>query len=177
MIKENLVLKHVCFSENGNEELNEINFTLFEGDILGLITLDNQGLESLINLIMNNHLLDRGHVLYQGNEVSGCLSCKKSSNKIVLVESKSRLIPALNITDNFFFVKRRSPLFVQKRKQNKQVQYIFSQYGISLYGKEYPSSLSELLRCEVEIIKASMMGVKVIILRDPSSFLGPKEVA
>lgn len=177
MSKENLVLSHVCFSENGNEELNEVNLTVFEGDILGLITLDNQGLESLINLIMNNHLLERGHVLYRGKEVSGCLTCKKTPNKIALVEAQSRLVPALNIADNFFFVKGNCPLFVHRRKQNRQIQRVFSQYGISLLGTEYPSSLSDLERCKVEIIKAGMIGVKVIILRDPSSFLGPKEVA
>ncbi|MCR5288378.1 MAG: ATP-binding cassette domain-containing protein [Treponema sp.] len=174
---ENLVLRHVCFTGNGNSPLQELNLSIFSGDILGLITLDNQGLETLISLIMKNHILDRGSIYYRGKEVSNSIFCNHEPNKIVLVDSSSKLIPALNISDNFFFIKSHCPLFVKRLKQKTQIQHIFSQYGLVFNGNEYPSTLSKLERCEVEIIKAVTLGVKVIILRDPSSFLAPKEVA
>lgn len=175
--KENLVLRHVSFSENTTIELNEVNLSIFSGDILGLISLDNQGLETLISVIMKNQILDHGSIYYRGKEVSSSIFCSHEVNKITLVDSSSKLIPALNISDNFFFIKGRSPHFVQRKKQRMLIQRIFAQYGIGFDGSEYPAALSKLERCEVEIIKAVTLGVKVIILRDPSSFLSPKEVS
>ncbi len=176
MSEELLALHHVCLAENGNEELNEVNFSLYAGDILGLISLDNQGYTVLLDLIMNNRRLDRGHMFFRGKEVSGYLKHSSEPNKVALIESESHLIPALNIADNFFSAKKAGPWLINPKKQNQQIRMIFEPYGIQLSGDKYPESLSLLDRCRVEIIKAKTIGCKVIILRDPTSFLGPKEV-
>ncbi|AEE16658.1 monosaccharide-transporting ATPase [Treponema brennaborense] len=177
MKREILSLRHVCLSRDGEEQLSEVTFSLYEGDVLGLISLDNQGLDALVELVLHNRRLDRGHLFFAEKEVSSYLGCTAKENKAAVVESVSHLIPALNLADMFFFAKKKGPLLVHRAKLNRQIRMIFEPYGMKLTGAEYPDQLSALDRCRVEIIKAKTFGCKVIVVREPSSFLSAGELA
>ncbi|MGN0740180.1 MAG: ATP-binding cassette domain-containing protein [Treponema sp.] len=173
---EVLLLRHVSLSENGNEFLTDLSLSLCEGEILDLISIDGHGSESLIKLIMKNRLLDSGEFFFCGEQVADCCSFKKQMNKVAIVGSKSNLIPALTAGENLFVTGIQKTLFANQKQIRQMVKKVFSPYGFDFNADDYPENLSAFERCCFEIIKAKSDGCKVIILREPSSFLSPSEL-
>ena len=187
MENEVLRLSHVNLTKNGKQVLKEFSLTIIAGDIMGLMNIDNMGLSALLDLLLFGGSPDSGRMYFCGREISGKPDkknerprqgtgfCGHRTNKISVIENQSHLIHSLNISDNFFFIKERSPFFVQKKKQLWQLRMIFKKYGLNLTGTEYPSDLTELERCRFELIKLAETGFRLIILKNISSFLNPAE--
>lgn len=176
MKTEILSLRHVNFWENGKKELDEFSLKIFLGDILALMNIDYQGLSALKSLIIFNRRLESGQMLFCGKETCSADFCQKKMNKAAAVEKETHLIPSLNICDNFFFIKEKSPFFVNKKKSSRQIRQIFKDYGMDFTGFEFASDLSKFECCKLEIIRACSTGYKLIILNNLSSFLNSSEM-
>jgi ribose transport system ATP-binding protein len=176
MKKEVVALRHVTVSEQGEESLSEVTFSIDQGEIVGLLTLDGQGIEPLFSLLERNRLLDKGWMYVAGEEVCSYLSVRRPQNNIALLEAQSHLIPALDIADNLFSLKAHSPYVVRKRLERSQIHLLFEPYGIHFNGDEYLDTLSPFERCAVELVKAETNGCPVVILRELSTFLSPHDL-
>ena len=175
MENEILALTHVSLTQNKRQVLREVSLKIFAGDILGLVNVDYQGLSALQNLLVFNTPLEDGKVFFLGEEVSGKQKYVRRKNKISIIESSSHLIPTLSISDNFFFIKERSPFLVQQKKQLNQLKRIFKAYGLNLTGRETPAELSQFERCKFELVKLCETGYRLIIIKNLSSFLSESE--
>lgn len=100
--REVVAFRHVTLNENGETILNEVSFSIAEGEIVGLVPLDGQGVETLFSLLSHNRLLDRGRMYVDEEEACSYLGVQKLQNNVAVIESRSHLVPALDIADNLF---------------------------------------------------------------------------
>jgi ribose transport system ATP-binding protein len=175
--REVVAFRHVTLNENGETILNEVSFSIAEGEIVGLVPLDGQGVETLFSLLSHNRLLDRGRMYVDEEEACSYLGVQKLQNNVAVIESRSHLVPALDIADNLFSLKRNSPYVVNRKLERSQIYSLFSPYGMSFRGDEHPDSLSPLQRCAVELAKAGTSGCRLVILRELSTFLPPHDLS
>ena len=84
--------------------MREFSLKIFRGDILGLVNIDYQGLSALQELLIFNRVLTSGSMFFMGEETSSAKSCRPRRNKVFVVESKSRLVHSLNLSENFFLI-------------------------------------------------------------------------
>ena len=67
MREEILRIENVIRIINGITYLDNIQLHVFQGEILGLIPLDNHGREELVELIVQNVPIHFGRVYFAGN--------------------------------------------------------------------------------------------------------------
>ena len=166
-----MVFNHVRYNT-----LKDISFTLYSGDILGLISLDHVGLSALLHTFLYPVTLDSGFIAVRGDKVSTVLEHSKQENKVSLLEFKTKLVSSLSLAENFFSLKKNGPKILSFKTMRREFQRIVEPYNLALTGDEYPSDITNLERCKIEILKAKAFGIRSFILNDPSSFLGPSEL-
>ena len=70
MKRELLRMNHVSLLQNGESLLDNLNFQMFAGEIMGLVAGRNRGYDQLIQLICQNLPISFGTVWYDGQIVN-----------------------------------------------------------------------------------------------------------
>ena len=67
MKRELLRMDHISLIQNGEALLDNLNFQMFAGEIMGLISRSNKGHDQLIDLICHNHPISLGTQWNEGS--------------------------------------------------------------------------------------------------------------
>lgn len=178
MKRELLCINHVSLIKNGEVWLDNLNFQMFAGEIMGLVSRTNKGHEQLIDLISYNHPISFGSVWYNGRIVNRYSFSDSSSNRVALIEQTTHLVKDLSIVDNLFVLREGfKKYFIHERILREQAERFFAEHGIHVNLLKRVSSLTSLERCLVELGKALLMGCKLIIVDNPGNFLSQMELS
>lgn len=177
MRKEILRLNHVTLEENGECCLDNLNFYILEGEVMGLIASGARGLPQLIRLICHNLPISFGSVYYDGNRVNHYSYSDVTGNRVYVIEERGRLIDSLTISDNLFVMRKGFKKYViNRRVLDQQVTRLMAGLGFSIDPGRRVSTLSAVERCAVELMKATLSGCRFIILDRISNFLSQIEL-
>lgn len=177
MKKEILRMENVVSEDSRLSNVHNLNLHIFEHEILGLVSLNGYGMEKLLQLICNNTPIKFGRVYFQEELVNSYLHSQSRPNKVYIVEQKSKLIPHMRIYDNIFVMRgNMRKYFVRGKVLRKQLIYFLNKYQLPLSPDAEPEELSVFQRCMAELLKAHIMGARLIIVKDLASFLGTDEL-
>jgi len=177
MRKEILRLNHVTLEKNGECCLDNLDFYILQGEIMGLIASDAKGLSQLVRLICHNIPISFGEVYYEGNRVNHYSCPDFTDNRVYVIEERGRLIGSLTISDNLFVMRKGFKKYIiNSRILDQQVELLMAGLGLSIDPKRRVSGLSAFERCAVELIKANLAGCRLIILDRISNFLSQIEL-
>ena len=70
MREETLRMDRVTYEEQGVTELNRFCLNLYAGEIMGLVPVNDTGLEALYKLLTQNLPIHYGYVHYRGRMVN-----------------------------------------------------------------------------------------------------------
>lgn len=172
MKEEILRLERVTQITDGVTLLDNINFNIFKGEIMGLVCINAHGKEALVELICQNVPIHYGRVYFQENLVNNYEHSSMSINPVAVIEKQSRLVEGLTVSDNIFVMRKGfRDYIIDAKKINERFKKSTEKLDIQIDGNEVISNLSFFEKCVVEIIKAVVTGVKLIILRDISNFI------
>lgn len=150
--------------------LDNFSIHIFQGEIMGLVCMNENGKESLIELISQNVPIHYGRVYFNEVLVNNYEHSTLTMNKVAVIEQKSRLIGDLTVADNVFVLRRGFRKYlIHPRVLNDQLRRFTAEAGISLDGSELVVNLSAFDRCVVELLRAVIMGAKLIVIRDISN--------
>lgn len=168
MKKEILQLEKVTV----NHYLDEINFSVKEGEIVGVIPINNLGLDQLKMIICNGYPLHYGFVTYNGLRVNDYLTSNFKRNNVLLIGGESTLIDSLSVYENLFVIRKGfSKHIINKKQLIQQSKRIFESVGININPEIKVKELSQFEKVAIEIIKAKINYSKLIIIDYISSFL------
>ena len=177
MKRELLRIDHVTITENEEILLNNINFNMYSFEIMGFIAKEEKGVSKFIELICRNIAINTGSVWFAGNIVNRYSYSDNQLNKVYLLEEKSHLVESLSIADNIFVLRQGfKKLIISERVLEKQVMQYIKEHGLTIDIYSNISDLSSIDRCIVELIKADIMGYKLIIVDNPASYLTKNEL-
>jgi len=172
MKEEVLRLERVTQIKDGVILLDNINFHIFKGEIMGLVCINAHGKEALVKLLSQNVPIHYGRVYFQENLVNNYEHSSMSINPVAVIEKQSRLVEGLTVADNIFVMRKGfRDYIIDAKKINERFREFTEKLNIQIDGNEVISNLSYFDKCVVEIIKAVVTGVKLIILRDISNFI------
>lgn len=178
MKRELLCMDHVSLIKNGETWLDNLNFQMFAGEIMGLVSRTNKGHDQLIDLLCYNHPISFGSVWYHGRTVNRYSFSDGSSNKVAVIEQRNPLVKDLSIVDNVFVLREGfKKYFIQEGVLREQAERFFAENGIAVDLHKRVSELSALERCLVELGKALLLGCHLIIVDNPGNFLSQTELA
>lgn len=156
--------------------LDNINQHIFKGEIMGLLTLNTVGKEELLNILLNKDAPDRGEIYFDEELVRYNLPSPNIQNKVYMIEKTSKLFSNLTVADNIFVMRPGFKKYIINSSiLNSQAQLFLKELHTDILAYTWAEDLSAFERCIVELIKASAMGAKLIILNDMSSFLSSSE--
>lgn len=177
MRNEILRMENITLEENGEIYLNNLNFYILRGEIMGLLVADQKGSRQLIDLICTNGPIQFGRVYFEGKLVNQYAHSDLSENRIYVIEERGRLIDSLTVSDNLFVMRRGFKKYIINNKVlDGQVNRLMSEMGLSIDPQKRVSSLNAFERGIVELLKAKLMGCGLVVLDRVSNFLSQKEL-
>lgn len=162
---------------NGITQLRQFNLEILTGEVMGLLPLNDHGIESLLLTLQRNMPLLFGRIYCNEKLVNSHVFRQQLTNPVSVIEKRSHLVEGLTIADNVFILNQTNQNWVvhpnRLRQQLKRLE--------RTVGAEIPQScpvenLSFYQRCMVELMKAAVSGSKLVVLRDLSHFMTGAEL-
>jgi ribose transport system ATP-binding protein len=178
MKTEVLRLQNVTTIQDEVTLLDNFNLHIFQSEIMGLVCINANGKESLIELISQNTPIHYGRVYFNEILVNNYQHSPLTRNKVVVIEQKSKLIEDLSVADNVFVLRRGVKKYlINPRVLNDQLRHFTKEVGIHIDGNELAANLSPYERCITELLRAVIMGAKLIVIRDISNSVSTADLA
>ena len=177
MKNEILRLERVTVMEDETALLDNFNLHIFKGEIMGLVCINANGKESLIKLISQNLPIHYGRVYFDEVLVNSYQHSPLTLNKIAVIEQKSRLVEDLSVADNVFVLRRGFKKYlINHSVLNDQLNRFFKEIEPSIDGNDLIANLSPYEKCVVELLRAVVMGAKLIVIMDISNSISAADL-
>lgn len=173
MKNERLRMERITFVDKGITKLEDFNLQVYEGEILGFIPVNSHGLEDLLSLFQTNRPLYDGYMYYGGELVNSWKGAIRSQNRICVIRAKSCLVEGMTVADNIFVLRQgfRQEI-IPSAMLRKQLAPFLKDLGIEIQADTYVEKLTTFERVVVEILRAVVMGQRLIILDEISTLVG-----
>ena len=159
----------------GVRALENVDFTLREGEIHALMGENGAGKSTLIKVLTGVYPKDSGEVYLSGAPVL-IKSPQDAQNKgIATVYQEITLCPNLTVAENMYIGRTKGPL-TNWRQINKKAEKLLDELGIPVFATEQLGNCSIAIQQMVAIARAVDMDCKVLILDEPTSSLDEQEV-
>jgi branched-chain amino acid transport system ATP-binding protein len=157
---------------------NEVDFTLYEGEILGLIGPNGAGKTTLVNMIAGSTSITSGDVLFKGRSIKGLAPHRIGALGIARTYQIVKPFPHMTVLENIavgaMFGKRDKRLGA--RKAREAAAEIVSFVGLEKHQDRSADQLNVASRKRLEIAKALAMSPEVILFDEVMAGLNPKEI-
>jgi ABC-type sugar transport system, ATPase component len=173
-----LKMRGIYKSFPGVKALQNVDFTLCEGEIHALMGENGAGKSTLIKVLTGVYSKDAGEIIIKGNDKPVSIKSPQDAQKfgISTVYQEITLCPNLTVAENLF-IGRTNDLIVDWKKSNKRAEAILKGLGIPAEPTQQLSNCSLAVQQMVAIARAVDMECKVLILDEPTSSLDEQEVA
>lgn len=176
MAKTVLSLKGLSKSFPGVRALNQVSFTLQEGEILALLGENGAGKSTLIKCLTGANQPSEGTITLLGKEYTSISPILARKNGVSAVYQEFNLVPDLPIVENVFMGNNPgNGIVVDYKQMLKRCREVFDSFGIPIDPTANISTLSPAMMQIVEIAKAIMLDLKILILDEPTAPLTHKE--
>ncbi|MDC7241473.1 MAG: sugar ABC transporter ATP-binding protein, partial [Spirochaetales bacterium] len=177
MVEEALRLDRVSVRQEGITLLDSFSMRLFKSEILGLIPVNAQGLDELVNLVKSNSPVHYGYVWLSEHLVNDYRRPRKPENPVFILDAKGSLIDTMSVAENVFVVRDRMKKFlINRRVLNEQFTRLSTEVGLEIDPEAEAGTLSFFERKAVELIKALVLGTRIVVIRDLSNAASPDDL-
>ncbi len=177
MKKEILRMENVITEGNDMTNLDNFNLHIFQGEIFGLIGINEHGKDRLVQLICKNIPIKFGRIYFSGHQVNSYHHREEIQNKVYLLGQNSRLVDNLTVTDNIFVLRKGFKKYcINKRVLANQLVFLLQDMEVNIDPRAICMELSEYERCVVEVLKAIIQGTRLIMVDDISNVLSTKDL-
>ena len=175
--KSVLEMRGIYKSFPGVRALQNVDFTLEEGEIHALMGENGAGKSTLIKVLTGVYEKDEGQIFLKGlNKPAGIDSPQDAQNLgISTVYQEITLCPNLTVAENMY-IGRTKGFGTNWRKMNAGATKILKELDIPAEATQQLSSYSIAIQQMVAIARAVDMDCKVLILDEPTSSLDDSEV-
>ncbi len=155
---------------------DNINLTLYKGQVLGLLGENGAGKSTLMNLIYGMYQPDEGQILVNDQPVKIHSPNDAIDLGIGMVHQHFQLVEVLTVTENVMLGNEttRGPL-LDRGAAKARILDIAEQYGLKVEPDAVIQDLPVGLQQRVEIIKALYRNADILILDEPTAVLTPQE--
>ena len=173
-----LELKNINLTVS-NFKINDINITLFPGEVHMIMGENGSGKSMLMEMISGILQPDFGEIYFEGQLVKPKSLSFYSSSELIFIQQHSTLLENLSVAENMYFhnlpYKNKLLRTIDYDKLNKQFQELVQELNLPIITTDTVRSLGLAQRQMIEFCKAYISDAKVVILDEPSAALTPSE--
>ncbi len=163
----------------GVKALDNMQIAVKPGEILGLIGENGAGKSTLIKILTGVYTADKGEIYVNGERKVFKTPNDSAAAGIACVYQELNIEKLLNVADNIFINKwiKGSGGLLNYREMHKRTKEIMSSLGQDVDTTRAAGTFGVGVQQMMEIAKAILLDAKMIIMDEPTSSLGEKEVA
>lgn len=154
---------------------DNVNLTLYKGEIHALLGENGAGKSTLMNILAGIYTPNEGTISLNGCPVDISNPKKAVELGIGMIHQHFKLVETLTVAENIFLCSGSCRFMLNRKGMNEQIRQCSEQYGLEVdpSAKIWQLSVGEQQR--VEIVKQLFYGADLLILDEPTSVLTPQE--
>lgn len=157
--------------------LKNMHLAVKPGEILGLIGENGAGKSTLIKVLTGVHQPDEGTILVDGKPMVFKNPNESAAAGIACVYQELNIEKLLSVTDNIFINKWiRKGALLDYDTMHKKAKEVMQSLGQDIDPHKAAGTFGMGVQQMIEIAKAVLIDAKMIIMDEPTSSLGEKEV-
>jgi ribose transport system ATP-binding protein len=163
----------------GVQALDNVDFEVYPGEILGFVGENGAGKSTLVKIIAGVYSKDHGTILLRGQQVELHAPKDAQSLGISTIHQELALVPHLSVAENIFL--NRTPILMKSigmvdfGRMNREAKDILSELGVDIPVTRLIKRLPVAAQQMVEIAKAFAMNASLILMDEPTSALSSRE--
>ncbi|MBD2077522.1 ATP-binding cassette domain-containing protein [Phormidium sp. FACHB-592] len=161
-------LQNICKRFGTVQANDDVSLTVEAGSIHGLLGENGAGKSTLVKVLSGFITRDRGTLLLDGRPVEVKTPADAIAVGIGMLHQDPLDFPPLSVLDNFLVGKSGS-LFTNRRQAFRDFQRLAAQFNFALNANEKVSNLTVGERQQLEILRLLSLGVKTLILDEPTT--------
>ncbi|MCS7056146.1 MAG: sugar ABC transporter ATP-binding protein [Thermoflexales bacterium] len=168
----------------GTQALDNVDFTVDRGEVVGLLGENGAGKSTLIKILAGVHARDQGAILMDGRPVTIHNPQDAQRLGVAVIYQELNLTPNQTVAENVFLhhPQRMSGLlgklgFADHARRDQETRRLLEQLGIAgLDPRHKVGELSVAFQQLTEIAKALAFDARLIVMDEPTSALPDEEV-
>lgn len=168
--KTNALVVNRLSKQFGSERvLNDISFSIAEGESLVLLGPSGSGKSTTLRLIAGLETLDEGEIVLHGQRVE---RLRARERNIGVIFQNYALFPRMTVADNIAFgLKIRG---VKRKSRDAKVEELLAMIGMADHRDKYPSQISGGQQQRVAIARALAYKPELLLFDESFSALDPQ---
>lgn len=173
-----LRMEHISKSFPGVLALDDVDFEVYSGEILGFLGENGAGKSTLIKILSGIHDKDQGTIWFNGETINPHTPHEAQRLGISTIHQELALVPYLSVAENIFLNNepRRALGLVDFRRMNRKAEELLHDLGADIRGHQLIRELNVAAQQMVEIAKAISHRASLILMDEPTSALSSREV-
>ncbi len=167
-------LKHIHKRFGAVHANNDISFTVKSGRIVGVLGENGAGKSTLMKILSGYQPADSGDILLNGRRADYHKPEAAIASGIGMLQQDPLDVPAFTVLENFIYGQPGGWLYSARRAE-KQLAELCQRFGFELKPDATIASLSIGQRQELEIIRLLALGVKTLILDEPTTGISAEQ--
>ena len=170
-------LRNVTKRFPGVVALHNMQLAVKPGEIHGLIGENGAGKSTLIKVLTGVHMADEGEIYVHGERKVFKNPNESAAAGIACVYQELNIEKLLSVTDNIFINKwTKKGFLLDYEGMHKKAAEVMQSLGQDIDPRKAAGTFGMGVQQMIEIAKAVLIDAKMIIMDEPTSSLGEKEV-
>jgi len=173
-----LEMKNISKTFPGVKALQNVDFSIDEGEVVALLGENGAGKSTLMNVLGGVVKKDDGQIFINGDEVNIRSVSDAQAEGIAFIHQELSLFPQLTVQENLFidgFITKKGTPFLDKKKMRDKALETLRPFGIEVNPRAKIRNLAMGEQQLVEIAGAILKNSKIIILDEPTTSLSAAE--
>ena len=168
-------MKNICKTFGVIRANHDINFSVYKGEIHGLLGENGAGKSTLVNMLSGIYTPDSGSISIYNENVNIHSPKHAIELGIGMIHQHFKLIDVLTAAENIMLGQKDS-FFLSTKHKIKSIENVMKKYGMEFDLNKKISDMSVSEKQNVEIMKVLYRGSKILILDEPTAVLTPQEI-
>src|ERR1700716_127141 len=173
-----LRLKSISKSFPGVQALRGVSLEIRPGEIHGFLGEKGGGKSTPIKIVAGAYAPDQGEIIFDGVPVRWSSPREAKQRGVQVVYQEFILFPQLSVAENIFVGHEWRNRFgiVDHARTRREAGEVLERLGVSLDPRTSVASLSVADQQMVEIARAMVRRVKLLVLDEPTAVIAGREV-
>ncbi|MCA3560278.1 MAG: sugar ABC transporter ATP-binding protein [Aestuariivirga sp.] len=172
-----LEMRGISKSFPGVRALDQVDFTVGEGEIHAFLGENGAGKSTLLKILSGAQPPDSGMIVFAGRPVQFASPQEAQRAGIVTIYQEFTLAPDMTVAENVFIGREPgSRLFISYRQLEEETAKLCRRIGLERSPRALVRDLSVAEQQMVEIARALSMKSRLIVMDEPTSALSRAEV-
>jgi ribose transport system ATP-binding protein len=166
--KEVLEIRRLSKKVGNHYTLNNLSFSLYEGELLGITGKNNSGIIDLLSVLSGESTPDSGSIVLNHQPLNLGLNFSVQSQGIAVISQNTTLLESFTVEENIglSWVAMKNRHLIRKKMIHAITRDLLVKYGIPIDPTTKVQNLNSYQKTALQVLIACLHGAKVIVMHD-----------